>query len=53
MMREGKSAGMLLISMMAVGLLLVGLALGLAEAARITNEPTGFNGYVWGTPLAA
>jgi hypothetical protein len=52
MMKKGKSAGMLLISMTAVGLLLGGLALGLAEAARITNEPTGFNGYVWGTPLA-
>jgi hypothetical protein len=51
MMREGKSAGMLLIGMMAVGMLLGGLAQGLAEAARITKEPTGFNGYTWGTPL--
>src|SRR2546428_10898788 len=51
MMREGKSAGMLLIGMMAVGLLLGGLAQGLAEAARITKEPSGFNGYTWGTPL--
>src|SRR5437867_5429435 len=51
MTREGKSAGMLLICMMAVGMLLGGVPQGLAEAARITKEPTGFNGYTWGTPL--
>ena len=51
-MRKGKFAGMLLTSMMAGGLLLGGLALGLAAAARITNEPTGFNGYTWGASVA-
>ena len=50
-MRKCKSAGMGLISLMAGGLLLGGLVLGLAEAAQITNEPTGFNGYTWGVPL--
>ena len=36
----------------ALGLLLGGLIMAPVEAARITNEPTGFNGYTWGTPLA-
>ena len=33
--------------------LLAGLAVEPAGAARITNEPQGFNGYTWGTPKSA
>ena len=39
------------LSAIVLGLLLVGLMSAPADAARITNEPAGFNGYTWGTSL--
>jgi hypothetical protein len=37
---------------LALTLLLLGLGMELAQAAVITNEPKGFNGYTWGARIS-